>query len=129
MKMNDEERKELIFKFVTSKVSAMTEDDLRAYYIERQTDWFNEWGDDELLEIMGHINMQEYIKDNQRNRLNTNKLCDMIAFDYITEAKVLTCCLKWMGERAVTEMCNNTPELAELFDDEESGLNFIYQDG
>ena len=62
------------------------------------------------------------------SRLNSDKLRDMIAFDYITEAQVLECCLTWMDEQDITEMCNTIPELAELFDDEESGLNFIYQD-
>ena len=56
----------------------------------------------------------------------TNKLHDMVAFEYITEGQLLECCLRWMSEQDVKEMCANMPELVELFDDEESGLNFIH---
>jgi hypothetical protein len=58
----------------------------------------------------------------------TNKLHDMVAFEYITEGKLLSYCLYWMDEAMVKDMCNHVVELSELFDDEESGLNFIHDD-
>ena len=57
--MNEEERKELIFKYINSKLSLMSVDDLRAFYVENMTDWFDTWDDDELLEISGHLPMGE----------------------------------------------------------------------
>ena len=56
----------------------------------------------------------------------TNKLHDMVAFEYITEGKLLSYCLIWMSEQDVKDMWTNMPELSELLDDEESGLNFIH---
>ena len=56
----------------------------------------------------------------------TNKLHDMVAFEYITADKLLSYCLYWMDEDMVKDMCNHVVELSELLDDEESGLNFIH---
>ncbi len=57
--MSANERKELIFKYINSKLSLMSVDDLRAFYVENMTDWFGTWDDDELLEISGHLPMGE----------------------------------------------------------------------
>ena len=45
------ERKELIFKYINFKLSLMSEDDLRAFYVENMTDWLGEWDDEELLDL------------------------------------------------------------------------------
>lgn len=47
----------------------------------------------------------------------TNKLHDMVAEDRISEGHLLACCLIWMSEDDVKDMCNNMPELAELFEE------------
>ena len=47
----------------------------------------------------------------------TNKLHDMVAEDRISEGQLLACCLIWMSEDDVKDMCNNMPELAELFEE------------
>ena len=48
----DNERKELIFKYINFKLSLMSEDDLRAFYVENMTDWLDTWDVEELLEIL-----------------------------------------------------------------------------
>jgi hypothetical protein len=46
------ERKELIFKYINFKLSLMSADDLRAFYVENMTDWLDTWDTEELLEIL-----------------------------------------------------------------------------
>ena len=48
----DNERKELIFKYINFKLSLMSKDDLRAFYVENMTDWLDTWDVEELLEIL-----------------------------------------------------------------------------
>lgn len=49
--MNEEERKELIFKYAIDRISAMSEDDLRAFYLENLTDCLDTFDDDQLLAL------------------------------------------------------------------------------
>ncbi len=58
----------------------------------------------------------------------TNKLHDMVAEDRISEGQLLACCLIWMSEQNVEDMCNNMPELAELFEEEEIYLDIVEGD-
>ena len=58
----------------------------------------------------------------------TNKLHDMVAEDRISEGQLLACCLIWMSEDDVKDMCNNMPELAELFEEEEIYLDIVEGD-
>lgn len=58
----------------------------------------------------------------------TNKLRDMIGEEMMTERELLDCCLTWMSEDDVKDMCQKMSELAELFEEEEIYLDIVEGD-
>lgn len=62
-----------------------------------------------------HGNKQFPDLENKMNNEYTNKLLNLIDNDdneYFTPEFVLDCCLRFMGESNVADMCNNMPELS-----------------
>lgn len=54
--MNALDRDDFITKLINSKLSLMSEEDLRTFYVENMYDWYCTWDDEELADLGVGVN-------------------------------------------------------------------------
>lgn len=70
--------------------------------------------------------------ENKMNNEYTNKLRNLLGNDdneYFTPEFVLDCCLRFMGESNVEDMCNNMPELSSEINAVDDYTDMVKGDG